>query len=516
MKIKELLPLQYHKSISEHILESEIATIVNNTQDITEQSVFFAVQGISSHALDYLTQEQAKMATAIIYEPPYTIRKFTEVKDKFIAIENLHKNIGFLAKNFYQLQFKHSIIGITGTNGKTSVSQFIAQLANYASIGTMGYGRPNNLTPLSHTTPDALTVQKILTELSQESNGNKFDGVAMEVSSHAMSLHRIDAVPIEIAVFTNLTQDHLDFHKDMEDYFQAKAKLFKKESVKTAIINTDDDFGLRLAHDCIANGKKVIAFGQNIRCKEFTHYVCIDTIQLSQRGVRASLTPLLTDNNTDTNTNNSTVTLTSSVWGTFNIYNILASLLALYATGYDFDTLLQKVPHIKGVKGRIESINLNNNCTAIIDYAHTPDALKNTLISLREAMLEGAKTNIKTNNEPVGKIYTVFGCGGDRDKTKRPLMAEVVNQYSDIAIVTDDNPRTEQSQDIIADILKASIDRERFHVIPSRKEAIIFGLSQLSANDVLLIAGKGHEDYQIIGTKKTHFSDHEVVMEWLQ
>ncbi len=415
----------------------------------------------------------------------------------------MHQHVGDIAKRFYapsdRPQFAAPLIGVTGTNGKTSITQFITQLDNYACIGTMGYGDSRHLHELSHTTPDALLLQKILAELSRD-----YRGVAMEVSSHALCLNRVDAVDIGVAVFSNLSQDHLDFHTDMEDYFQAKAKLFEKASVTVAIINTDDDYGLRLAEQCRAAGKRVITYGQQARCRDFAEWVHIGNLQLSQRGIASELQLGLKSAQGEH-------TLLAPVWGAFNAYNLLAALLALYAGGGDFVELLAQAQRLKGVKGRMESIDLGNGKTAIIDYAHTPDALKNTLQSLREQMREHADSH----GINAGKIYTVFGCGGDRDRKKRPLMAEAVNRYSDFGIITDDNPRTEDRQGIFDDIFAGDIERMRFQVIPSRREAIAFGLSRLSTNDSLLIAGKGHEDYQIIGTEKTHFSDHEVVHDWL-
>lgn len=506
IKLNKLLQCCSDASLPEKLSLQTVSCLVNDSRQLVSGCVFLAARGLSSHALDHLTAEQYQTAAAIVYEPDYDISRFTgntANKGKFIAVADLHRHIGTIARQFYnprhKPQFSAPLIGVTGTNGKTSMSQFIAQLADYACIGTMGYGRPNHLAELAHTTPDALQMQKILAELSSQ-----VSGVAMEVSSHALVLHRVDAVAFDIAVFTNLSQDHLDFHADIEDYFQAKAKLFQRDSVKTAIINTDDEHGFRLAMHCQAEGKRVIAFGKNSRCQRFIDNVHIESINLSQRGISADLSLHFNDITTSQ-------TLLAPIWGSFNVYNIIAALLALQASGKDINTLLKQVQHLQGVKGRIEHIDLGEDKTAIIDYAHTPDALQNTLLSLREHM----RAHTEKHFMPPGKIYTVFGCGGDRDKAKRPLMAEAVNTYSDFGIITDDNPRTEKSQAIIEDMLAGDIERIRFQIIPSRRAAILFGLTRLQRNDVLLIAGKGHEDYQIIGTEKTPFSDHDIVTGWL-
>lgn len=495
MKLNVLLQGLTTQTIAPSCAESTVEQMTNDSRHIVSGCVFLAESGLSSHALDYLTPELCELATAIVYQPPYDLSRFAPYAEKFIAVECLNEKMSEIGQRFYTPQFNQSIIGITGTNGKTSISHFIAQLANYAVIGTMGYGRADALTELSHTTPNALLMQQILGVLSEQ-----FDGVTMEVSSHALVLHRVSAVDFEVAVFSNLSQDHLDFHADMEDYFAAKATLFHFPHVRTAVINTDDDYGYRLAVDLQARGKRVLALGKQARTEQFDEYVLIREVQLSNKGILAELTTSLSGEA-------GRQTLLVPIWGEFNVYNVLSAMLALYVGGQSFEHLLLKAQRLKGVTGRMDAIDLGHQKTAIIDYAHTPDALASTLQSLQ--------TQIRQGDGAAGKIYTVFGCGGDRDKSKRPRMAEAVNAYSDYGIITDDNPRTEKSDEIIADILTGDIERARFQVISSRREAIQFGLARLAPNDILLIAGKGHEDYQIIGTEKVNFSDYAVVQEWL-
>lgn len=474
---------------TENIPNITIKQITNDSRQLTAGCLFLAEQGIGSHGLDHLTLAQCQQAAAVAYQQGYDVSRFSAYQNKMIAVEGLNACVSEIGKRFYQPQFSQTLIGVTGTNGKTSVTHFIAQLSDYAVIGTMGYGNIGQLQALSHTTPDALSVQKILAQLAVDNVG-----VAMEISSHALSLHRVAAVDFSVAVFTNLSQDHLDFHTDMDDYFTAKAKLFDFETVKAAVINTDDDFGYRLAKKIEQNGQRVLAYGHNKRVKGFAESVFIPHVDLSALGVRATL-----EINVDSC--KKTRAWQAPLWGAFNVDNAVAAVLALYAGGQDLPTLLDKATLLRGVCGRIDAIDLGDNKTAIIDYSHTPDALDNVLQSLRQ----------HTQNS----IYVVFGCGGDRDKSKRPLMAQAVNQGADWGIVTDDNPRTERSEDIIADILTADIDKTRFQVIASRREAIRFALNKMTGGDIVLIAGKGHEDYQIIGTEKIHFSDHEVVHEWL-
>ncbi len=257
MKVSELLQDFDYAPTAQPALEQSIAQLTNDSRQIVSGAVFLAIRGINSHALEHLSETQCQQAAAIIYEPTFDLGRFAAYQHKFIALPELHRHVGSLVKRFYAPSFPSPPIGVTGTNGKTSVTHFFSQLSDYAFVGTNGYGSGDKVTKLSHTTPDALLTQKILAELSRH-----YEGVAMEVSSHAMVLHRVDAVDFGVAVFTNLSQDHLDFHQDMEDYFQAKAKLFHKDSVKTAVINTDDDYGYRLAKDCHPH-KRVIAFGKD-------------------------------------------------------------------------------------------------------------------------------------------------------------------------------------------------------------------------------------------------------------
>lgn len=477
-------------ALPDKLAQVVVSDLVSDSRHIVSGSVFIAAQGIGSHGLDHLTQEQGEKVAAVLYQPPYSLSTSQKNSEKFIAIEQLAEKTGLLAKRFYPSAFSLPIIGITGTNGKTSVSHFIAQLSDYAVIGTMGYGRPQRLTTLSHTTPEALSLQKILQDLSQTA-----PGVALEVSSHALSLNRVEAVEIAIAVFTNFSQDHLDFHENMAAYQAAKTRLFSFPTLQAAVINIDDDLGYELAKSCKNRGLKVFAYGQNQRVFEFEQRIHLSHLVLSASGLTMNVSVALVSEVPKERV------LFVPIWGAFNAYNLVAAVLALVAAGQPIESLLQKIKIVKGVVGRMNFLSLGEEKTAVIDYAHTPDALVSTLKSLRQQVK--------------GRIYTVFGCGGDRDKSKRPLMAEAVNQYSDFGIITDDNPRTESSEEIIADILSGAIEPIRFQVIASRKAAINFGLSKLQPGDVLLIAGKGHETYQIIGTEKQEFSDYAVVQEWL-
>ncbi|PIE45939.1 MAG: hypothetical protein CSA45_01255 [Gammaproteobacteria bacterium] len=340
----------------------DISALSNDSRRLSAGCLFLAEQGIASHALDYLTDEQVKQVAAIAYQPPYDLSRFAQSQsDKWIAVEGLNTHISAIAKTFYAPHFSAPLIGVTGTNGKTSVTHFIAQLADYGVIGTMGYGNIEQLQALSHTTPDALAVQRILAELSTQ-----FSGVAMEVSSHALALHRVNAVDFTVAVFMNLSQDHLDFHDDMADYYAAKSRLFAFDSVKAAVINTDDDAGYALAQQLQKTGKRVLAFGKDDRVQAFAEFAQITRVSLSHAGIQADIHYQLAEKTGAEKTDNRQ--LCAPVWGEFNVANVLAALLALFAGGYPVNDLLARARYLHGVKGRIEAIDLGENKTAIIDY----------------------------------------------------------------------------------------------------------------------------------------------------
>jgi len=483
--------------------ELSISAIANSTQMLTEDCLFIAQRGISSHALDHLIPEKADLPIAIAYQPPYDISRFKSCRALFIAVPKLNEVISTIGQRFYAPHFSRPIIGVTGTNGKTSTTQFIAQLSDqqsYAVIGSMGYGHFRALKALSHTTPDALSLQSILAELSQNHRG-----VALEVSSHALELHRVSAVNIDTAIFTNLSQDHLDFHHDMKAYFAAKSKLFEFPSLQTAIINIDDDFGYRLAKSLTTKTTELIAYGQHERAKTFASYAHIDSQVLSRTGTHADISLKVGEQLYHQQ-------LSLELLGEFNSLNAIAAILALHKSGEKLNQLFARASRLQTIAGRLEAVDLGDNKRAIIDYSHSPGALEKVLKSLRKHLNSNSTGNHFIGT---GKIYTVFGCGGDRDKGKRPLMAEAVDTYSDFGIITDDNPRTEPPEDITDDILNGDIEKIRFKVIRERKAAINFGLNALKSGDILLIAGKGSENYQIIGTKKFPFSDLAVVKSWL-
>ena len=476
-KLNDLL-----KGLTAATADRDIAAIATDSRALTPQTLWLAARGISHHALDFYNPELHP--AAIAYEPPYE-----NPPADAIACEQLGAHLGEIAARFYDHPARAlKLIGVTGTDGKSSLVHFLAQATGGAMLGTIGYGKLDALEPASHTTPDPLRVQQYLARFRDAG----IETVAMEVSSHALAQGRVAAVEYHIGVFTNLSRDHLDYHHDMEDYFLAKASLFARP-LPVAVINIDDAHGRRLLDENRVHPKtRVIA----VSSQEHTHSRAALTLRarnivLSPDGIAYTL-----------ETEAEQVAIQSGLLARFNVDNLLNTAACLLALGTPLAAIPAKLAALHGVPGRAERIGLGNGAAAIIDYAHTPAALAN--------ILQGVRAHVP------GKLWCIYGCGGDRDRGKRPLMAQAAEQYADAVVITDDNPRTENPADIIADSLRGMGHREKAWIKRPREEAIRFVLPQLEAGDAVVIAGKGHEDYQIIGTTKHHYSDQETVRTWLQ
>ena len=476
-KLNDLL-----KGLTAATADRDIAAIATDSRALTPQTLWLAARGISHHALDFYNPELHP--AAIAYEPPYE-----NPPAGAIACEQLGAHLGEIAARFYDHPARAlKLIGVTGTDGKSSLVHFLAQATGGAMLGTIGYGKLDALEPASHTTPDPLRVQQYLARFRDAG----IETVAMEVSSHALAQGRVAAVEYHIGVFTNLSRDHLDYHRDMEDYFLAKASLFARP-LPVAVINIDDAHGRRLLDENRVHPKtRVIAVSsQNHAHPRAALTLRARDIVLSPDGIAYTL-----------ETEAEQVAIQSGLLARFNVDNLLNTAACLLALGTPFAAIPAKLAALHGVPGRAERIGLGNGAAAIIDYAHTPAALAN--------ILQGVRAHVP------GKLWCVFGCGGDRDRGKRPLMAQAAEQYADAVVITDDNPRTENPADIIADSLRGMGHREKAWIKRPREEAIRFVLPQLEAGDAVVIAGKGHEDYQILGTTKHHYSDQETVRTWLQ
>lgn len=410
-----------------------------------------------------------------------------------IAIDNLPSRVSEIAGYFFgEPSKKIPLIGITGTNGKTTCSLLAAQLLarlqkKSAVIGTIGYGlldtsviaplaqQISMLTSTGLTTPDPITLQRILSELV----GGGAASIAIEVSSHSLQQKRVAGVQFSSAIFTNLTQDHLDYHGDLQSYGNVKARLLQMPQLQTAIINLDDDWASGLVKKAPAN---VNVIGYSIK-KVADVYAA--KIELHAQGVRAHLHTPWGEADID-----------SPLLGQFNLSNLLAVIAAIGAQGFSLTEMVPLIAQLEPAPGRMQSVVVDQTAQeiqVIVDYAHTPDALENTLNAIHQ--------------HKAGRVWTVFGCGGDRDKSKRQQMGKIAERLSDYVIVTNDNPRSEDPSSIAAEIVRGMIHPSGCLVIADRAQAIDFAVQQAKAGDIVLIAGKGHEDYQIFANQTLPFSD---------
>ena len=487
MQLKELL--KKYIIICEEI---EIFGIECDSRKVKAGDLFLAYPGEGSDGRNFIDNAINNGAVAVLAEKSEANIKGCNIPIFFI--NNLKKYIGKIAAEFYNYPSSNiSIIGITGTNGKTSTTFYIANILNgmgirTAVIGTTGYGIPGKLIEIGNTTPGPIELQKIFAELRDKD----IKTVAMEISSHALVQKRVLDINIDSAIFTNLSQDHLDYHQNMEDYAEAKKMLFDIPSVKNISLNIDDKYGKLWFENLNIENKKLIGFSSN---ENYSDRNCIlaKDIKLDMDGLSFELS--FKENK---------FLIENGLLGHFNVNNILAAVSILYLMGYNFDKIAEQSKCIKPVPGRMQVCRSGNSChpIAVVDYSHTPDALENALSALKR--------------QCIGNLICVFGCGGNRDRKKRPLMAQAVEKYSDIIIVSNDNPRFENECNIIGDIKSGFSSFENVTIEPDRKKAIGLAIKKGTSNDLILVAGKGHEDYQIINGVKHHFSDVEVVEEFFQ
>ena len=410
-----------------------------------------------------------------------------------IAIDNLSAKISEIAGRFYgHPSTKLSVIGITGTNGKTSCSQFIAQSMTSLGcrcgvIGTLGYGICGELKETQLTTPDAVFTQTALAEMVSEN----VDPIAMEVSSVGLHQKRVRAVKFDTAVFTNLTRDHLDYHESMEAYGENKKKLFAMPGLSAAIVNLDDPFALPIINS-ISSDVEILTY--SLKNKVATVYA--ESIELTRGGFSASIVTPLGEGK-----------ISGKLIGYFNFSNVLAVVTALInylprKGETSIEAICQAISKLQPVDGRMEIIGESEEITAVVDYAHTPDGLRSALTALRDHFK--------------GSIWCVFGCGGNRDKGKRPLMGEIAEKFSDKLVITDDNPRNEEGDEIVEHILSGVNEPDKVAVVRDRAAAISHAIANANSGDVVLVAGKGHETYQDIAGTRNIFSDAKQVRLALQ
>lgn len=461
-------------------IDVPIAGIAYDSRKIRTGYLFVAVEGFITDGHEYINQAIANGARGIIVQKPITLPgvPVVQVQDSRVAL-------AIVASEFYQHPSRQlTITGVTGTNGKTTTTHLVAAVYKYAGNRVGLVGTIQNLIggkeiPAAHTTPESLDLQQLFAGMLKAGVTH----AAMEVSSHALALERVTEVDFDAAIFTNLSQDHLDFHRDMDEYARAKSKLFALSPL--SIINVDDN---RAQEMIKASGGTVITYGL-----EKTADVGAKDIKISARGVSFVTTGRYGEHLLDL-----------KLSGEFNIYNALAAFTLGAAQGYAPDMVAAALGEVPGVAGRFELVDHGQPFAVVVDYAHTPDGLENILKAARQV----------TEN----RLITVFGCGGDRDRTKRPIMGEIAFNYSDIAVVTSDNPRTEDPGKIIDDILvgvRRADGNKQYKVIQERQDAIIYAVNEAQPGDVVVIAGKGHETYQIIGNTKYDFDDRVVAAQAL-
>ncbi|MBF4691601.1 UDP-N-acetylmuramoyl-L-alanyl-D-glutamate--2,6-diaminopimelate ligase [Fusibacter ferrireducens] len=464
-------------------IDKEIQAIQHHSGKIEKDTLFVAISGYQRDGHDFIGQVITDGATAVVVEKSIDLNlipddvSVLEVADTKLALAEM-------ANLFYQKPTeKINVVGITGTNGKTSITQMLNDLykttgQKNAVFGTIANFIGEEKIPTVNTTPDALELARLMSEAVKMSCENCF----MEVSSHALKMGRVHNMNFNYAIFTNLTEDHLDFHTDFEDYFTAKFQLFKM-ALKGCVVNNDNEYGRRII-EAMKSHKRCLSYGFSE-----TAELRADQIEYHQWGSTFHL-----------NWHEQCVPVKLNIPGKIYIYNLMACVGIMLLEGFELDAISKLVTKVKPVRGRLEQVSSDPARTVLLDYAHTPDALENVL----QAIHEFSK----------GRIIIVFGCGGDRDRKKRPMMGEVAQRLSDLVILTSDNPRTEAPELIIKDVLEGMTLSDALFVEADRRKGIYKALELAGENDVVLIAGKGHEDYQVIGKTKIHFDDKEVVQDF--
>ena len=487
MSLKQLLDDFCDQNLTDNI---RITGLTLDSRKVSVGDLFIACAGTQQHGAEFIPAAVKAGAVAIVYEADYPLQ-LPKLPVPIISIKNLGVIAGQIANRFYQYPSERiNVIGITGTNGKTSTSWFLAESLHadnnpVGMIGTLGTGLFGNLQDTKNTTPDVVTVHRLLAEYCDA--GARY--TVMEVSSHAIEQNRISAVNFYTVIYTNLSHEHLDYHSSMQQYAEVKQRLFTDYSSNYKVINIDDEYGRQIAD--IASPP-----------------VYLYSVDDNRKPAGDTLVALIKET-----TNNFLQFDLKSPWGdccvetqligNFNAYNLISVICVLCLTGDSLESAVGKVSKLTNVPGRMECFGNNqNNALIVVDYAHTPDALENVLKTLRKYSR--------------GRLVTLFGCGGDRDQSKRSKMGEIADTYSDYIIITNDNPRTEDPKKIISQIKSGISNKASVYIEPDRSKAISYAVSISNPDDVVLIAGKGHENYQIIGDKTYDFDDRLQVQQYLE
>ncbi len=485
-KLSKLLGSDFSKALKGQP-DPKIERLAIDSRRVTPGSLFFALPGLKSDGNSYVDEAISRGAVAVVSSQA---RRFRSSKVAYITVENPRLALAAVARAFHKKPDKSlSLAGITGTNGKTTVAYLVKQImANlgqpYACLGTVGYDLVRRTVPSFRTTPESLD----LCELLSQARDFECKGAVMEVSSHGLDQHRVSGLKFQVAAFLNLTRDHLDYHKDMESYYAVKRRLFNGENgklPKVAVVNIDDKYGVRLVEDIPAE-VSVITFGES-KNADFR----ASSVELSAAGTRFALD--CPDGHFE---------VQSALVGDYNVSNTLAALAICSGLGLNVVNCIKDLDSFPGIPGRMQKVDAGQAATVLVDYAHTEDALENAL-----SMLRGVTQ---------GKLRVVFGCGGNRDRGKRPIMTKVANSLSDEAWATSDNPRNEKVEDIFADMKEGLVDPTRVHFVSDRRRAIELALQASKVGDCLLIAGKGHESFQEYGETVVPFDDRKVALDLIQ
>lgn len=459
-------------------MDREITDITEDSRKVKEGSVFVCIKGDASDGHSFALKAVENGAAAVVAE------RDTGAANQILVGDSRDAYARMCASFFGNPAGKLKLIGVTGTNGKTSVSYFIKTILEHCGykvglIGTVQNMIGKEIVPTNFTTPDAYSLHALFKQMADAD----CDYCVMEVSSQALAQGRVIGCKFEVSVFTNLTQDHLDYHKSMENYREAKKLLFKNS--KTAVINFDDGSAQEMT--------------QGLNCRIVTYSAKTDEADYTARNITLKMDRI----SFELLGLGKLGRIKLSVPGLFTVYNALAASICALEAGIPFQSVIEAMSLIGGVKGRMEIYPTEDDYTIVIDYAHTPDGLENVLRSLKEIA--------------EGRIVTVFGCGGDRDRTKRPIMGRIASQLSDFVVVTSDNPRTEDPMAIIEDVLKGmDKDPSSYTVIENRRDAIKFAIENKREHDIILLAGKGHETYQILNTGKIDFDERTIIADILR
>ncbi|MEN9916740.1 MAG: UDP-N-acetylmuramoyl-L-alanyl-D-glutamate--2 6-diaminopimelate ligase [Pseudomonadota bacterium] len=464
-----------------------IKGLCQDSRQLQTGDLFFAYPGLGSDGRHFIADAIAKGAAAVLFEPDGSRIDLSSAPIPILPLPQLTSQLGPIAARFYDYPSRYlPVIGITGTNGKTSCTHFLADSLQQlqkscAVIGTLGNGFYGDLMPGQLTTPDAIELQQLLANFRDK----QAQAVVMEVSSHRLAQQRLNGTDFSVAAFTNLTRDHLDYHRTMQAYAQAKRSFFDLPGVQQAILNADDPYAQRWLPE-LAKQLPVYTYslGKPQAAWSNIPQVNVKKYKFNQQGLQAEIdTPwgeVFIEN--------------PFLLGQFNLSNLLLVLTLLKSLHFSLAEISQVISKLKGVKGRMQAFHSQGKPLVVVDYAHTPDALQQVLRALR-------------SHCSAGELYCLFGCGGDRDKGKRPLMAKIAEQEADHIIITSDNPRHEDPLQILQDIQQGFTHKKNLYREPDRQRAIAYALATAQANDVVLIAGKGHEAYQLIKGVQYPFDD---------